>query len=152
MSETWVHGDAFIPRLYGPDHLINVGGIGWTDQQGLKEGHVARFVIRDERQNFFHVTIPVVGQPRLREVRVEFSSTFPDLTEVWVHSGSTRVNDNPSVFKETSAGPSSVTTVAVENINKTVDRGICISLGFTTVGGGLGQGEISFYGAGAIFA
>jgi hypothetical protein len=143
----------FIPRLYGPDNLVNVGGIAWTDQQGLKEGHVAKFVMRDERQNFFHITIPVVGQPQLREVRVELSSTFPDLTEVWVHAGGTRVNDDSTVFKETTpAGPNSITTVTVENINKTVDRGICISLGFTTVGGGLGQGEISFYAAGAIFA
>lgn len=40
MPATWVHGNVFVPRLYGPENLANVMGIAWTDQQGLRDGHI----------------------------------------------------------------------------------------------------------------
>lgn len=149
MPETWVHGNAFIPRLYGPDNLANVGGIAWSDQQGLKDGGEARFVMRDERFNYFHAIIPVVGTQQLQEIRVEFSSTYPVLKDAWVHHGINYVaNGLPQV---NTVGTFSTATLG--GINQAVNRGICVSLGFDTfAGAGIGQGQISFYAAGAIFA
>jgi len=149
MPETWVHGDVFVPRVYGPDHLLNVDGIGWTDQQGLKDGHRARFLMRDERRNFFHATIPVTGQQTLREVRVEYASSFPDLVEAWVHHGGSFVaaTDSPSI----SGVVRRFATFSLGGINQEVNRGICVSLAFSTQGIGLGQGEVQFFAAGAVF-
>src|SRR2546421_4219575 len=120
MSETWVHANVFVPRQYGPSYLFNVDGIGWTDQQGLKDGHVARFGMNDETDNWFHVMIPVVGLQQLVEIRAEFSSTFPRLTSGTVHTGGTFVTatEAPQV---TSVGLASVFTLS--NINQQVSRG-----------------------------
>jgi hypothetical protein len=149
MPETWVHGNVFVPRLYVPDHLANVMGIAWTDQQGLRDGHQARFSMRDERTNWFHAMIPVVGQQQLNEARVEFSSSWPAVTSAWVHEGRRGMaNTNAPVIN--TVGSDSI--FSFPNINQNVDRGICISLAFTTVGSGLGPGDIIFFGAGAIFA
>jgi hypothetical protein len=150
MPETWVHGDMFFPRLYGPDHLLNIDGNSWTDQQGLKDGHIARFNMRDESVNFFHVTIPVMGQQTLQEVRVEYSTLSPRLMEVYVHEGGSRVinTSNP----QTSGNLSDFAVFSLVGINQVVDRGICVSLAFTTQGADLGPGEVRFYGAGAVFS
>jgi hypothetical protein len=149
MPETWVHANVFVPRQYGPAFFFELDGISWSDQQGIKDGHVARFGMKDETDNWFHSMIPVVGQQQLREVRAEFSSTFPRLVSAHVHAGGTSVTftDAPQV---TSTGTFSV--FSLPNINQQVSRGLCISLGFTTKGVGLGPGTISFFGAGAIFA
>jgi hypothetical protein len=153
MTATWVHGNAFVPRLYGPDNLANVMGIGWTDQQGLRDGHQARFSMLDERTNWFHAIIPVTDVQQLNEVRVEYSTSWPLLTSAWVQEGSfgssrMAVNTNSPVFNAVGSDY----TFIFANINRQVDRGLCISLAFTTVGAGLGAGDITFYAAGAIFA
>jgi hypothetical protein len=148
MPETWVHGDVFVPRLYGPDQLANLDGIAWTDQQGIREGGMHRFLMRDQRRNYFHAMIPVTGQHTLQAVRVEFSTLFPRLEEVWVHQGRTLVaNTGPPLDI---VGDTAVfATVRLLNINQTVNRGICVSLGFTTQPPELLGGEIRFYAAGA---
>ena len=149
-TETWVHGNAFVPRLYGPDQLDNVEGQAWTDQQGLREGHVAKFVLRDERTNWFHAAIPAVGQQQLKDVKVEFWSTFANLTSAWVHSGRNGLfNISPPGFTSLPGEEFSIMTLS--NINQQASRGLCVSVAFTTVGPGLGPGQIRFYGAGAVF-
>ncbi|GAA1273414.1 hypothetical protein GCM10009677_28250 [Sphaerisporangium rubeum] len=149
MPETWVHGNVFIPRLYGPDNLRNIDNIGWTDQQGLKEGHVARFFMLDEKQNYFHAPVPVTGQPQLLEVRVEFSSTYPRVFQAWVHAAGRVVAQTDAPVVNNIGGES---IFVLGGINRPVNRGLCISLGFTTQGQGLGPGEINFRAAGAVFA
>ena len=151
MSETWVHGNAFFPRLYGPDQLDNVEGQSWTDQQGLKEGHVAKFNMRDERTNWFHATIPVTGIVMIDQVRVEFWSTYPRVTSAWVHSGREGLFNinNPQI---TSLPNDDFSFITLDNINRQASRGLCVSIAFTTEGVGLGPGQIRFYSAGVVYS
>lgn len=153
MPETWVHGNVFVPRLYGPDHFANVMGIAWTDQQGLRDGHQIQFSMLDERTNWFHAPIPVEGSRQLREVRVEYSSSWPRMTSAWVQEGAfsanrTAVNTNTPQINQVGSD----FTFVFPNINRQVDRGVTVSVAFTTVGSGLGPGDITFFAAGAIFA
>jgi hypothetical protein len=149
MPETWVHGDAFVPRLYGPDHLANLDGIAWTDQQGIREGHAARFLMRDQRTNFFHAPSPVTGAHTLQAVRVEFATTFPNLIEVWVHQGRSFVTTMSRPNLDIVGDTADFATLRVLNIGQNVNRGICVSVAFTTLPPELLGGEIRFFGAGA---
>lgn len=153
MPATWVHGNVFVPRLYGPDNLANVMGIGWTDQQGLRDGHQIRFSMLDERTNWFHAMIPVVGSPQLNEVLVEYSTSWPQLVSAWVQEGgfaANRMAVNTNTPQISQVG--SDYTFTFPNINRQVDRGITVSVAFTTIGSGLGPGDITFFAAGAVFA
>jgi hypothetical protein len=107
----------------------------------------------DETTNWFHAPIPITGNPTLIEVLVEFSTSWPQLTSAWVQEGGfgasrVAVNTNAPVVNIVGAEY----TFRFPNINQQVDRGICVSVAFTTMGPSLGPGDITFYAAGAILA
>jgi len=107
----------------------------------------------DEKTNWFHATIPVAGSQQLSEVRVEYSSSWPVMTSAWVQEGafsSNRMAVNTNTLQISQVGQDF--TFIFPNINRPVDRGICVSVAFTTMGPGLGPGDITFFAAGAIFA
>lgn len=152
MSETWVHGSAFAPRLYGAAHLLPVDGIAETVLHGLHEGFGVKYAMRNERQNIFQATVPVVGGSELTEVRVEYWSQAADLDAVSVHSGSTLVVATKVLrITEESGLVGRFRVVTVADIDRVVDRGLSLELTFTTAGPGLRAGQLAFYGAAAVF-
>jgi hypothetical protein len=167
MPETWVHGSAFTPRLYGPEFLLPIGGIAGTEQGGIKDAFGARFNLRAERLNSFSAPIPVAGSPQLSQVVIEVmfgayqavatDAYEPDLTEVIVFAGLNHVarTRNPVISGVNGVGPSAYRSVTVENINQPVSRGLCVSVEFSTVRLGanfIGPGEVRFSSVGVIFS
>jgi hypothetical protein len=52
-----VPGYVVRPERYGPDVFQNVGGLGWTDQQGLSRGWGTTFRGKAGISNWFHFPI-----------------------------------------------------------------------------------------------
>jgi hypothetical protein len=162
-----VHGDMFFPRLYGPGELANVDGIGWTDQQGLKEGHVARFVMRGGRENWFHVTFPLVSdfdtptETGLFLTRIEvryWTPAFADqpvgpspiLNAAWAHQGDRALafTDNPN-FSDPRVGTATFIWDNIDHGSPLDPRfGISVSLRFSNEHTGWAYDtEVQFYSA-----
>jgi hypothetical protein len=169
MTEIWVHGNTFMPRLYGPEHLGLVGGVSGTEFWGMREHYGVRFAMRDERVNSFHTTIPVTGASDLVEVRIEVGfRSIPIAADLYEPSLERMAISDGRKFLVSTASPTismlpslgSVLDdavpgrqVSVGNIQQQVTRGICVSLEFSTVGPHyVGPGEVWFYSAGALFA
>jgi hypothetical protein len=51
-------GHSVVPGLYGPENLLNIGGLSWTDQQGVADTAGKRFRIRQGKTITFRVPVP----------------------------------------------------------------------------------------------
>jgi hypothetical protein len=151
MPETWVHGNKFVPRVYGPGFFGEVSAVDWTDHHGLKEGDRARFRMLSPRANYFHAPNPLTETRTLREVRVEYWARGPELTELWIHQGRDRVaNDYTPTINGDPRSDAGATAVLALPSPEPVSRGISVSAAFSTYPPRAG-GIIEFYGAGAVF-
>jgi hypothetical protein len=75
LEARWVPGYVAQPQVVGPDYLLNISNIGWSDIVGLREGFGVTFRGRGGRFNWFHFAIPTPvitrdSRVRLRQVFV----------------------------------------------------------------------------------
>ena len=169
MPETWVHGSAFVPRLYGPEYLLPVLGASGSDFGGAKDDRGARFSLKADRVNEFSAPIPVTGTIHVQRVVVNlvFGPSFQEFAGPLRHPGLERVaataglNSQPffsAVLDSPPTNPggpllSNFKTVTLDNINADASRGIVVSLTFSTLTSAnfQGAGDVIFYGAGVVF-
>ena len=159
--DIWVNGNTFFPRLYGPGELAHVDGIAWTDQQGLREGHVGRFLMLPDRENWFHVSFPFWhdhdAQPvgwRLEKIWVDYGTPThhpiygyrPILNAAWAHQRDHVVGftDNP----QGGVGQGGRAKF-IWNIGGVLGwgGGLTVSLRFSTMNVRVGNKELDFYAA-----
>jgi hypothetical protein len=75
-----VHGHAFFLEYPGPGHMRNVENVDWSDQQGLRRGWGVTFRAQPNRDNYFHVSLPVAsGLPLFNP----YEQTIQDSVSRW---------------------------------------------------------------------
>src|SRR4029450_1735638 len=111
-----VSGHAVVPAQGGPDNFANVGGLAWTDQQGLGVNEGKRFRIWANKpvQFFVPITNPVIfNDIRLRANRAAITlrlqkqdafltefAVFDRITEIFRKTGLSTTGDHSNMWKE----------------------------------------------------